>query len=477
MPFVWVNDTRNEALSPAANAYAGSNRGHEGEPHRTKNRKCGFLTESAARLWMTDTGCTWYMQEREGECSPSVESFMGIVSDEGINVKIEMRTKIRLQTRVEFIGAIIALLGCLLVPRAYTQGHGYNAVCYNSSGTANDCSTPTSSPAFIDASVYNGSSSDVCAQIQAVFQFLLTNPPPGAVIDARGVKPAPNGGFPCANGTPWFDGTTHFRTPAEVLLPAGVITINQTWVLPNNTRVFGAGGYGALSAGFKGTTLQACSIGVGSCLLSSSNPVMVQFGDNGQNYCTNGPCTGISMEYVDLDGEDSNRNPQVLTGVLNQNAQIGSYVNQMTITNIGGSTSAIGLQIGGSMTGQNNAQYSGPYSNIFFTGKTTASTCVEIYQSGTLGLHGITCTTDMYPPLPGWPAIYLDASNTTIKDAHIENFDQGIWVGSNQPAAADTFINVSAGGAKNQLSNIIHICGPMPLTSFSAPGPRTPHPI
>jgi len=374
-----------------------------------------------------------------------------------------MRTKTRLQGSQMLIGVVMVLLGCCWVTEASAQispYSGYNAVCSNSS-----CSTQTHSPAFIDASVFNpGAGGDVCKQIRAVFSTLSPGTA-GVVIDARGVTGSGNT-FACANGTPWFDGNvTHYRTPAEILLPAGLINVSQTWVIPSGTRVKGAGIYGVpgASAGNGGTVLVACTFNASGCNLSSSNNVIVQFGDNGTNYCV-GSCAGISLEDLTVSGGTG----QALVGIQNEYAQNGSYVNQVTINNIAGS-SAIGLQIGGSA---GSAVNSGPYSNIYFVGG-DGSACVEFYPSGsgTLGLHGITCTGS-----GSMPAIYLDASNTTIEDAHIEDSKEGVRVGglpsgvTAYPVASDTLINISAGG-QSALTNIVHICGGNPpSTGFGGDG-------
>jgi hypothetical protein len=380
-----------------------------------------------------------------------------------------MRTKTRLQGSWLLMGVVLALLGCCWVTEASAQispYSGFNAVCYNSSGTAPDCSTQTHSPAFIDASVFNpGAGGDVCKQIRSAFATLSPGTA-GVVIDARGVTGSGNT-LACANGTPWFDRTTgqFYTTSAEILLPAGLINVSQTWVLPSGTRVKGAGVYGVpgASAGNGGTVLVACTFNASGCNLSSSNNVIVQFGDNGTNYCV-GSCAGISVEDLTVSGGSG----QALIGILNEYAQNGSYVNQVTINNVAGS-SAIGLQIGGSA---GSAVNSGPYSNLYFVGG-DASTCVEFYPSGsgTLGLHGITCTGS-----GSMPAIYLDASNTTIEDAHIEDSKEGVRVGglpsgvTASAVASDTLINISAGGG-SALTDLVHICGGNPpSTGFGGDG-------
>lgn len=382
-----------------------------------------------------------------------------------------MKTRMRLLNSCGLVAAALVLVGCLLVTEASAQGtSGYNAVCYDRSGTASNCSTQKASPAFIDASIFPGGS-DVCQQIRNAFGSL---PATGGVIDARGVTPGSGNVFSCVNGTPWFDGVSQYfdKTPAEILLPGGQININQTWVIPNGTRLIGGvfgshqnNGVPSTQSNGYGTSLRACQIG--SCNLQAGQPI-IKFGGSDYNprphdYCD--VCNGISVEWLTVDGADGgspSSNPQNLVGILNENAQSGSYVDHVNIVSIGNSGGpAIGLQIG-APSGNSNynlAINSGPYTNIFFSGQgasTNKSTCVEIYQSGTLGLRGITCTAPYSNPSV---AISLDASNTMIKDAHIEYYSDGVEIGAAQAAASDTLENISSAGTMN-MTNIVHVCGP-----------------
>jgi len=373
-----------------------------------------------------------------------------------------MRSRTKLQTNCKSLAAVLLMLGTFH-PKASAQLGGEDAVWC---GSGSSCNNPpvTNSPAYIDASVFNNNgggtdTNDVCLQIQGAFHSVPTNAP--VVIDARGAQPLTGGSyqFNCS-GTPWVGSLGNFQNPAEILLPAGLILINQTWIIPNNTRVFGAGGYGEYSSLFTGTTLEACNTNnTGTCSLSTGSP-MIQFGNS--TLCPSG-CTGISVEYVDLFGSASYSSPlaQPLVGVLNQYAGTGSYVNHMSISYVGQPLSGaigVGLQIGPPPS-NGSAAGSGPYTNLFVTPKGSHAICVKIEQSNTLGLHGITCTDG------GSVAIYLDASNTTIEDAHIENYIEGVQIGANQAAQGDTLINISAGGSHVQLTDIVHICGGYPPSS------------
>jgi hypothetical protein len=335
-----------------------------------------------------------------------------------------MRCRTKLAKMSVVSTAVIAALSLLFIfsTRAGAQSAGNNAVCTSTTG----CSSQSPSPAFIDASVFSsGHSGDVCYQIYLALQQLRSN---GGVIDARGVQVGSGGAFTCTK-TPWTAGSTAITTSSEILLPSGQINIDQTWVLPDKTRVFGDGMFGAgVSGGATG----------GTYLLATSNSVnpMIQFGGliGGTNVCPldgsgNYVCTGISAENLTLGPASGN---QTVTGILNQYAQDDSYVDQVVLRRI-----ALGLQIG--PAGSNfSAANSGPYTNLFVN---QASKCVEIEQSETRGLHGISCVGgDTH-------AIYLDASNTTIDDAHIENFStSGVLIGGNGTAEGDVLANISAGG-------------------------------
>lgn len=381
--------------------------------------------------------------------------------------------------------------------RAEAQTEGYNAICNSSSCNGAYPSEISPSPSTIDASVF-GNSGDVCAQIRLAFGNIPLGAT-GITIDARGVQPSsPGAPFACT-GTPWYSGSgSPNLTPSVILLPAGQISMSQTWIIPSQTRVFGAGVYGsskAHSATGYGTYLVCNS----SCTLGQASgvpPAFIQFGGydvTGNAYCNPFPCTGISVEYLTVDGVTFNSSgasyPQPAVGILNQYGQQGSYVNQVNIINLAETTSgtyAVGLQIGGG-SGSASAINSGPYTDIFFQASLTESPgmpqeiypteCVEIYQSATLGLHGITCVLgDNMASDGSSPAIALDASYTTIKDVHVEDFYDGVRIGANAAAQADTIANVTSyklylisdigSGTPacpqpvNGIGNAVHICGP-----------------
>jgi hypothetical protein len=381
--------------------------------------------------------------------------------------------------------ATVILLGIIFLYLGAWQAQaqeGYNAIIC----TGLSCPSSTiPSSAFIDASVF-GSSGDVCAQIRLAIGQLPTSGTtvlPG-VIDARGVTPALTSStvneFKCTD-TPWYNSATTSTTPTVILLPAGVINMNYTWVIPTQTRVFGAGVYGAgprntnhYDNGY-GTSL-VCYNNLVTCKITAGNP-MIQFGgEDASNNIVCYQCTGSSVEYLTLDGveittegETISSYPQSFVGILNLYCQDGCYVNQVNFINLAG-TGAVGLQVG-PPNSNGSAINSGPYTDLFFIGRLLENDtdpqavnedtkCVEIAQSGTMGVHGITCVEGdhMYGATA---AIYLDASNTTIEDAHIEDFNDGVRVGASQSAQADTLANISAYGVHEEqtgVQNTIHIC-------------------
>jgi hypothetical protein len=132
------------------------------------------------------------------------------------------------------------LLGWVLMFPTSTQAQveGNNAV-YPASGQC--CQ---GSPAFIDASQFLGHNQglDLCDTIYGIFVNrwnVAAYPPTGAVIDARGISGATN--LTCSHGSPWTEGSNTVSAPSTILLPAGTIVIPTTWVMPNNTRIIGAG--------------------------------------------------------------------------------------------------------------------------------------------------------------------------------------------------------------------------------------------
>jgi hypothetical protein len=337
-------------------------------------------------------------------------------------------------------GAILAVLACFSAGTVGAEGQTGDNVVY--SGT-NPTTTLVASPAFIDASTFT-TGTDLC---QKIYDALLTAPSVGAVIDARGIT----SGLNCTSGTPWFQSSTAYtNTPATILLPSGLITIHQTWILPNATRVVGegAGSSGTGSSGTGITTIQA---------VSGFNGQMIQMGPNGTSTtltpCTNFTvtgCMGVSVEDLTLDGNDS------ATGIINGQSREHSYVRRVYLYRIPG----IGLQV------WSNANFSGPYSDITFSNTSSAGAsteCVWINNVSTRGVHGLNCVASGSTTPAA--AVLLDGVGNSIEDVQVQGFVDGILVGKDNPTVSNVLLNIVGGSG---VTNVIHICGATQVTPCPA---------
>jgi hypothetical protein len=319
-----------------------------------------------------------------------------------------------------FVTIIVVLVGWFSAcpTRAWAQGtpaQGQNAV-YPASGVC--CQ---GSAAFIDASMFPSTGRDFCA----VLGWVLTHnyPAAGAVIDARGLPGNTQTSMTCS-ASPWA-GIPNPVPPSTILLPATTgaapIVIPGTWVLPNNTRLVGAGdALDDLTSGTVsvGTTLQACKSAINGCSFNPNDTDMIDMGT--APVCPVPFCNDVSVENLTLDGLG-----QSLNGIVNTNAQTGSRVDHVSLFQILGT----GLSLSG------NANNSGPYSNITFdTGSyvvLSSTVCASIRGlTNTHGIHGLTCisaTNDADA------AILLDSSNNSLKDIRIVGFYDGIRVGIPRP--------------------------------------------
>ena len=176
------------------------------------------------------------------------------------------------------LGAAAVLLACLtsFSIAAKAQNPGNNAVYNATSGVVG-------SAAFIDASVFaNNTNPNICTILNNILNGTLLvkqggYPATGAVVDARGLN-SNNTSLTCS-ASPWA-GISN-PPPSTILLPAGTIIIPGTWVLPNYTRLIGAGdALDYLSTGTVsvGTTLQACLPSVNHCSSSFSGRDMIESG-------------------------------------------------------------------------------------------------------------------------------------------------------------------------------------------------------
>jgi hypothetical protein len=355
---------------------------------------------------------------------------------------------------------------CLLLPpQVKAQTQGTNAVWLT--GTQ-----PTQSPAFVDASQFSGA--DICGQINAALVFVQQHFPAGAVIDARGLGPS-NSTMTCYQGaTPWvYQGST-VNIASTLLLPAATITIQAPWVLPNNTRVVGV----------TPNPSQATTLEVGSCFQLQPGDVgnaMIEMGS--QSLCASAGCSGISVEHLTLDTTPTDNvcsSPPPRNGIYNGSSQDQSYVNDVNL--VGMSLTGLSVVTSSSTTSSGtSADGSGPYSNLAFVASSTATcagmgsgsscpACV-LLQAQTRGLHAASCIGNALtePPASGSPehaGIYVNTSNNSISDVHVENFWDGIEVGDIGSQVSNVVIsNVTSGRSQANVTNSVHICGPR-TTSF-----------
>jgi len=335
-----------------------------------------------------------------------------------------MKSTKKLALSSSFLGTMLVFLGWVSAFPTRTQAQviGNNAVY--SSGTSE-----TGSSAWIDASVFTGT--DVCAKVNAVFKS-SANPYPaaGAVIDARGVNP---GTTQTCSISPWSGVTT--PPPSTILLPPGTIVINNGITLPNRTRLIGAGG-GSLATSSGTTIIEAGSSFPGGSMFLMGNPT----------FCGTA-CTGISLENLWLNGTG-----QSINGVLNQYGQELSYVRRVTFYQLLGT--ALSLT-------NANAVNSGPYSELacslgsYSASAASTTACVQIKGVSTRGLHSMTCTgnTGESGTIPN-AGVFLDASNNSIEDVHVEGFGDGVRIGSNASAQSNVLFNISGG---TNVTNVINI--------------------
>ena len=336
--------------------------------------------------------------------------------------------------------------------QAQTAAWGNNAV-YTGTPTA----SVTFSTAYIDASVFafkytgGASKNDICTILNYVYSTSGIIPPAGAVIDARGIPVGSSN--PCAASTsPWPTSST--LPPTTVLLPPGAIFMSTAWVLPNQTRIIGAG-----------RTNTAIVV---PAALATGTP-MIQMGSS--STCPSGGyCTGVGISDLEINGQPTaTSNALDVIGIQNEYSQDGSYVSHVTFHWVEG----IALDI--ETSGANN---SGPYTDLtpsaggtsctvtsptYCSAQSTSTACIKIVNAQTKGIHGFTCTASGVP----YAGVYLDANSNTIEDGHFEGVVDGIAVGAHDSAAGNVILNITGaigGGGSDSSSgpivNTVHICNP-----------------
>jgi hypothetical protein len=332
-----------------------------------------------------------------------------------------------------------------IVANAQSASAGNKGVYQNST-------TVAPSLVWIDASAFwttsMGNPPDICLILKTILtSSYSTGYPNGAVIDARGLyNSSSTGGSIACTGTP-FDNLTAAPPPTTILLGPTAIQISSTWTLPNNTRIVGEG---------QNTVLSCCTA-------SFSGSFIIEMGSS--TFCPLTGCTSVGIEHLVLDASQ-NTGPPFVGGIDNKWSQGSSYVNDVNLHQFGTDGLYIAAMSPGIYPGAAN---SGPYSNITYSSSGSGTpVCIDV-EAQTQGLHGITClgdsTTGGNKENTG---IYVNASNNTIEDVHIESFWDGIEIGNiASPAVANVVVSNVTGitsgstcGSTCQVTNTVHICGP-----------------
>src|ERR1022692_978136 len=325
---------------------------------------------------------------------------------------------------------LVILLGWLTTP--HLQAQCTVATCEGWNGVYGSGSAKVPAYAFVDALPYMGDSrclGSVCDLCDAIYYILFDYSPSksGVVIDARGVATPQN----CVNGTtkrfpnPWSALTPMVPYANVVLLPAGTINLQETWILPADTRIIGEGS--AL------TTIQPCTTTVcgGQAF---SGPDMIDMGSSA--ICLGSNCQAVLIEHLGLNGG----NVDGTNGIVNSSSQELSYVSDVSFTNIPGTALAVETI---------NAVNSGPYSKLTMS---NVGTCVNLNNTyGTRGIHGLTCA----PATSSTAGVLVDGGNNTIEDVSISGTtsQDGILVGANLAAPNNVLFNVHG----STLKNVVHI--------------------
>jgi hypothetical protein len=310
--------------------------------------------------------------------------------------------------------------------------NGWNAVVHSNSGST---IATVGSYDLVDASVFSGG--NLCQQIYNVFVSYNNTNANGIVIDARGIS---GSALTCSSVNPWAYLTGSYGPFANVvLLPAGTITIQTTWELPDNTVLVGEGP--------TATTIAAAS-GLTGDMIDMGN-------ESGSFGCDTSPadCPGIVIEHLALNGNGS------VNGIVNCCAQELSRVTDVLIEN-----ATTGLNIS-----DKYAENSGPYSNLKIL---NVNTCLSIGPGATAGIpntrgvHGLNCSVNSGTT----PAITIDSPNNTLEDITISGStnQDGILIGSQAAAQSNTLYNVQGTGLKN----VIHISGTTPSNASNCPNTK-----
>ena len=216
-----------------------------------------------------------------------------------------------------------------------------------------------------------------------------------------------------------------------MLLPAGIITIPTTWVLPAKTRLIGEG--------------------PNSTIITANGSVTGDMIDMGStSVCTKNDCPEVIVEHLGLVGNgtgSSNAN-----GIVNCCAQELSHVEDVSISNV-----QVGLWL-------NNvdSQNSGPYTGLTIS---NVYTCLVIGGTGLVnsrGVHGLKCANSLNPKA----AITIDGPNNTLEDISLSSTTgqtDGILIGFSDSAQGNVLTNIQGSG----FTNVIELSGSSTLPGAS----------
>lgn len=290
----------------------------------------------------------------------------------------------------------------------------------------NSGGSPASSGLFLDAAQYAGS--DICAKIRAAWN---AQPGNSGTIDARSIL----SGLTCSSGGPFVSGKY-----GRLLLGNQTITATSTWAVPARVQVIGLGANGPSGTTAINTIIKASSS------FASSTPVLQMGNGSAQS--------GVVLQGITVDCN----NILGCIGILNNTAQEGSRIEDVTINNAAG----IGLRVTSDCSsGCVGAANSGPYRNITIQYTSGCSLCgpstvglqVDGSHGGQIlrGFDNVTVSGNNVQSQLGANSIgiLVKGTSTQIINSHVEFFGNGISVGGGSPGTFtnDVLIsNVNIGG-------------------------------
>jgi len=376
-----------------------------------------------------------------------------------------------------------ALVVCAAVP---SQGQGY---AQGQPLTGNITNTVGSTPLWVDPAQFSGTalvggvcaaplvvplSNDMCGKIQAALCSASTAQSSGVIVDARGFTgdqtcgsnpfAVPNdltqtslfGGrdlkYGCGAGNHCISApyTTTENMNVTILLPGDNITLSTTIFMPQQGKIIGLYTGGQQTDIIASNTTYFTSLPSSNCdttmnynclpMICMGGPL--RFGTT--NSCdtpafgtapagfTNTPRIQIENVKIDANGNAN------MCNVCNTTAQEKSWVQNSTINNV----SKYGIKIGkiGNQSGAaaNQAQNSGPYTNLEVNWTGSCSTAMNIYgiylnngpsvtigTGGHITLNGPKCAAAN----PSVVAVEANGMAPIVENLHVADFYTGVQIG------------------------------------------------